>query len=244
MLLDSITAKQCDARFQRVVWGLSTSQGRCYWGDQDVSALNLGNLSASTNAGSLYADLGVAYFGPVRVNIGTLVSSATDGLHTDEEDARAALQRLVAGGGNVVAGFQLPFVHYRQRRANNLRLSGAWLGRVATDVRQLGASEEAAQNLSAATAMDLRIQVSSNENDLQLFAYGKGEFVRGQDPIPAFATQDPLAASSNHLYYGQASFGARLLNTFVVTYTYYRCPQCGPAGVSSQLSVTAQRRAP
>jgi hypothetical protein len=247
--LDSAFAAGCSEVFKKVRSVLSQGRGECFWGKHEVSALNLGNVTATGNTGSLYTDLSTAYFGPLRLSFSTLVAASGDedeeGDVGEDQDARAAFQRLIAGGGNLVASIQAPLLHYRAARVNGLRFTTALLARGAADVGSLGADSARAQSRSFAGAADMRVQLNSNDRLVALFGYAKGKYVRGSDPIPAFLmpenpTQGPERERS-HLFYAQGSVGARLLDAVVVTYTYYACPQCGRAGVSNQVSITAQK---
>ena len=242
--LDSAFAASCGNTFRRVRSVLSRGRGECFWGKHEVSALNLGNVTATGNTGSLYTDLSTAYFGPLRLSFSTLVAATGDEDEAqdvgEDQDARSAFQRLIAGGGNLVASVQAPLLHYRAARVNGFRFTTALLARGAADVGSLGADSARAQSRSFAGAADMRVQLNSNDRLVALFAYAKGEYVRGSDPIPSFLAGTG-AGEGSHLYYGQASVGARLLNAVVVTYTYYACPQCARAGVSNQISITAQK---
>jgi hypothetical protein len=257
--LDSVFAADCGGLFRKPTGVFTRKRGSCFWGKHEVSALNLGNVTGGGNTGSLYTDLSTAYFGPLRLSFSTLVSASgnQDEQPGQDEESRAAFQRLIAGGGNVVVSVQAPLLHWRARSVNGLRFTTALLGRGAADVAALGSDSARAQARSFAGAADLRLQLNSNDEQVALFAYTKGEYVRGSDPVPAFLqsvtvmgnllrqAQDTSSlrpvGERRHLYYGQMSVGARLLNAVVVTYTYYACAQCRRAGVSNQVSITAQK---
>src|SRR3954452_3077528 len=123
MTLDSVFAADCGGLFRKPTGVFTRKRGSCFWGKHEVSALNLGNVTATGNTGSLYTDLTTAYFGPLRLSFSTLVSASgnADGNTETDQDSRAAFQRLIAGGGNLVASIQAPLVHYRAAAVNGLR---------------------------------------------------------------------------------------------------------------------------
>ncbi|HEY0017672.1 MAG TPA: hypothetical protein VGC13_15275 [Longimicrobium sp.] len=234
------------------VWAMSTRRAACVWGAEGITGLDQATVTAGDQTGAIYTDLVTTYFGPFRANVGTMVSSTGSAGENDDDDdndvidAREAIQRLVAGGGNVVLGVQLPVLRWYAPSANGFDFVIAGLGRGATDVEALGA-EPTSANTSFALALDGRVRIMSNDKQLQLFGYGKVEGIWGGESLfPAFE-EEPTTTQTidgpKNFQYGRVSIGAFLWNIVRVTYTTYPwCNACGDTGLSGQATVTLQRQ--
>jgi hypothetical protein len=253
-LIDSLRAVRCDEVLSKnmMVWG--HREGECLWGDGSLSTLNLANVTANTEGGSIYTDVLTTYFGPVRMGVGTLLAATQQNGDEDEpgpdevHDEREALQRLVGGGGNLLIGAQYPFLFLPYAKWNEFKLTGAVLGRAATDVGALGADPES-RSSSVAGAVDLRLQFTSNDSEVAIFGYARGEMIRGDGTlfsVPRRAAGDTTASATpvQQLDYLQYALGARLWNSVLITWTKFDCRACRTLGMDSQLSITAQRTAP
>lgn len=250
ILTDSLRSIRCNNVLSEnmVVWG--DREGECLWGDGSLSTLNLANVTANTEGGSIYTDVLTTYFGPVRLGVGTLLAASAepegDQPGPDEiQSGRDALQRLVAGGGNLLIGAQYPFLFVPYARWNEFKLTGAVLGRAATDVQALGATADS-RSSTAAGAVDIRAQFTSNDSEVALFGYIRGEMIRGSGTL--FVLPQPSTAQTpeqvEQLDYIQYSLGARLWNSVLITWTKFDCTACRALGMDSQLSITTQRTIP
>lgn len=233
------------------IFAMSTKRAACVWGAEGITGLDQATVTAGDETGAIYTDLLTTYFGPFRANFGTMVaatgaSSEDDGTGGAVVDSREAIQRLVAGGGNIVLGVQIPFVRLHSPSVNGFDFVVAGLGRGATDVEALGAEAQGASS-SFAGALDARVRILSNDRQLQVFAYGKLEGIWGGDPLFPEINQGSetaeVTAGPKELLYGRISVGAFLWNVVRVTYTAYPwCDACGDSGISSQATVTLQRQ--
>lgn len=233
------------------IWAMSTKRAGCVWGTEGITGLDQASVTAGGETGAIYTDLLTTYFGPLRANLGTMVSATgtTDGEDENANqvvDAREAIQRLVSGGGNIVLGVQIPMIRWHAPSVNGFDFIVAGLARGATDVEALGAEAQSATR-SLAAAIDGRVQIMSNDQQLQLFAYGKVEGVWGAEPLfPGFSATPGAAQVGDgpkHFQYGRVSLGAFLWKVVRVTYTTYPwCNACGDTGISGQATVALQRQ--
>lgn len=251
----------CSAEFvpmQPSTWlGMRRDVSACIWNQDGVEGLDLTNVAAGTRAGSIYSDLVAAYFGPLRASLATMVAAAAEG---DEEtgdpkaevteDARAALQRLVNGGGNLLFTAELPILRVNLPRINGFDLTMSGSGRAAMNAEALGAAKRDSAS-SVAGAFNAQLNLSSNEREVRVFGHWRTEYIRGSENLLNIPSADspaaqqaetpgPLAGKS--FGYSRMSIGALLWDAVLVTWTRpFFCSECGQLDIQSQVSISFQK---
>jgi hypothetical protein len=210
------------------------------------------NLTAYTRGGSLYSDLVAArFFSVLRASIGTMLAETDeDGTADDDaeepppqdtaaseigpDDIRAALQRVIAGGGNFVFGVQWPGFSWTspENRASALITLST---RAAVDTRLLGTPVPDPQVSYAGTGTG-HVRVGSDNGFFEIFTQFKLEVVGGDNPLLS-ASGDPKA-----LGYGQFSIGTAIADALVITYTTVSMGNKIFREAEGQLSITATNR--
>lgn len=238
--------------------GLRNDVATCIWNQDGVEGLDLTNVAAGTRSGSIYSDLVGVYFGPLRATLATMVAAAAEDDNEDStpegeatEDARAALQRLVNGGGNLLMSAELPLVRLNLPRINGFDLTLSGSGRAAMNAEALGAAEEDSAS-SLAGAFNAQMNLWSNKREVRVFGHWRSEYIRGSqnllnDPTPA---SEPglqqeggdKALAGKSFGYSRLSIGALLWDAVLVTWTRpFFCSECGSLDIGSQVSISFQK---
>lgn len=234
-LTQELKQAQCADTLHATWWVTSTGQARCLWLTTGPGAFSLANVAFSTNRGSIYAELLATTFGTLRASLGTMVSA------TDEADAgpQETVQRVIAGGGNLVLGLQRPLQVVLSGGNRTLSVFGM-AARFAADFPEMGADvQDPAVN--GAVSVDWQLSVKSDDEALELFGQVHGELLHGSAD---FYRGLGVASRSCCYKYVQASIGGVVWNSFVITWSKVLGGSDPLKSLGGQISVTARRQDP
>jgi hypothetical protein len=219
--------------------GLDTQKSSCLWGNGGHFGLDLANVTTKTDGASIYADLLTTTFGIARASVGSMISRANEGEDADGEHSelrQEALQRLLAGGGNLVLGFQAPL---RVDFPGSYRAFSLFLlsGRAAFDFSGMSSDVQSGTNYNTAATAQWQGNWRSDDDALALFGQLKAEVLGGS---PQF--RQPLGIDKDAATLSQFAIGVVVRQSITATYTrVFYSSDSSLLGLGGQFSITATR---
>lgn len=178
-------------------------------------------LSFSSDGGraSIFNEIYVDYFGPVRVGLGAMISNKQrvenqETIENKEEKSKDAMQRLLGGGGNGVLSASYPLFNVDDGKGFAIKLGVA--PKLAVDIPKIG-TENSDYGLNYNIGAEGSI-FYSGENDVITF-FGNFRFAKIGGNNIFFNNLEKIDKKA--FGFNQISFGLAFTSTFRLSYNHY-----------------------
>jgi hypothetical protein len=148
---------------------------RIFFAEYGLSAAEQVRLTATTERGTLAAELLSDFLGPIRISFGAVLSKSEGNDETDANSSSSSsdetLDTLLAGGGNTYLAFAWPFIQWSSKE-KGLGMVGYVLPRYGLVLPALGSeTDEVLQSVEP--ALEIHVQAKSLSKVFEFFLQGR-----------------------------------------------------------------------